>query len=125
MSAATSSRSPATWSRRRCGSERERRREEVARGGRGGGDGAAARRARPARAASEATRESFRQRFADGSLDDAEVEIEVDEAPATPFEIPGMGGQVGMINQSMMGKAMGQQPAQDAASSRSPTPGQG
>ena len=28
------------------------------------------------------------------------------EAPSTPFEIPGMGGQVGMINLSdMMGKA--------------------
>ena len=48
--------------------------------------------------ASEATRESFRQRFGDGHLDSAEVEIEVDEAPSMPFEIPGMGGQVGMIN---------------------------
>ena len=43
---------------------------------------------------SEATRASFRQRFTDGSLDEAEVEIEVDEAPAMPFDIPGMGGQV-------------------------------
>jgi len=61
--------------------------------------------------ASEATRESFRQRFRDGHLDDAEVEIDVTEAPAAPFEIPGMGGQVGMINLSdMMAKAMGQQP---------------
>jgi ATP-dependent HslUV protease ATP-binding subunit HslU len=60
---------------------------------------------------SEATRESFRQRFRDGHLNDAEVEIEVSEAPATPFEVPGMGGQVGMINLSdMMAKAMGQQP---------------
>ena len=49
---------------------------------------------------SEATRESFRQRFKDGSLNDAEVEIEVHEAPSMPFEIPGMGGQVGMINLS-------------------------
>src|SRR5881275_1961878 len=40
---------------------------------------------------SEATRQSFRQRFSDGSLDQAEVEIEVDEQPALPFEIPGMG----------------------------------
>src|SRR5687768_1713175 len=38
---------------------------------------------------STATRDSFRQRFADGSLADAEVEIEVDEAPAMPFDIPG------------------------------------
>ena len=61
--------------------------------------------------ASEATRESFRQRFRDGHLDNAEVEVEVSEAPNTPFEIPGMGGQVGMINLSeMMSKAMGQTP---------------
>jgi ATP-dependent HslUV protease ATP-binding subunit HslU len=61
--------------------------------------------------ASEATRESFRQRFRDGHLDQAEVEIEVIETPSTPFEIPGMGGQVGMINLSdMMSKAMGQPP---------------
>src|SRR5687767_8031348 len=60
---------------------------------------------------SEATRASFRQRFADGSLDSAEVEIEVHEAPSLPFDIPGMGGQVGMINLSeMMGKALGKQP---------------
>src|SRR3954462_14095773 len=61
--------------------------------------------------ASEATRESFRQRFRDGHLDGAEVEIEMVDTPATPFEIPGMGGQVGMINLSdMMAKAMGQPP---------------
>jgi len=61
--------------------------------------------------ASEATRESFRQRFRDGHLGDSEVEIDVVETPSTPFEIPGMGGQVGMINLSdMMSKAMGQQP---------------
>ncbi|HEX8654821.1 MAG TPA: ATP-dependent protease ATPase subunit HslU [Allosphingosinicella sp.] len=60
---------------------------------------------------SEATRESFRRRFDEGHLDDAEVELELNDAPATPFEIPGMGGQVGMINLSdMMGKAFGQQP---------------
>ena len=58
---------------------------------------------------SEATRQSFRQRFADGSLDMAEVEIEVDEAPAMPFEIPGMGAQVFDLK-SIMGKAMGQGP---------------
>src|ERR687897_283833 len=37
---------------------------------------------------SEATRASFRARFADGSLDGAEVEVEVQEAPAMPFDIP-------------------------------------
>src|SRR3954462_2746324 len=61
--------------------------------------------------ASEATRESFRQRFRDGHLSTAEVEIDVVETPSTPFEIPGMGGQVGMINLTdMMSKAMGQAP---------------
>ncbi|MEZ5708144.1 MAG: ATP-dependent protease ATPase subunit HslU [Blastomonas sp.] len=59
--------------------------------------------------ASEATRESFRQRIVDNHMNDAEVEIEVEDAPNMPMEIPGMGGQVGMINLSdMMGKAFGQ-----------------
>ena len=59
---------------------------------------------------SEATRASFRQRFADGSLDGAAVEIEVSEVPAMPFDMPGQGG-VGMINLSeMMSKAMGGAP---------------
>src|SRR5688572_8698710 len=58
---------------------------------------------------SEATRASFRQRFADGSLDGAEVEIEVSEASAMPFDMPGSG--VGMINLSeMMGKISGGAP---------------
>ncbi|MBA3677705.1 MAG: ATP-dependent protease ATPase subunit HslU [Sphingosinicella sp.] len=61
--------------------------------------------------ASQATRESFRQRIHDNHLNDKEVEIEVVEQPAAPFEIPGLGGQVGMINLSdMMGKAFGQAP---------------
>ncbi|WP_174291184.1 ATP-dependent protease ATPase subunit HslU [Sphingomonas bacterium] len=60
--------------------------------------------------ASQATRESFRQRFADGHLDATEIEIELEQAPAMPFEMPG-GGQMGMINLSeMMGKAFGNQP---------------
>ena len=61
--------------------------------------------------ASAATRESFRQRLQENHLNDKEVEIEVLQDSAPPFEIPGMGGQVGMINLSdMMGKAFGQQP---------------
>jgi ATP-dependent HslUV protease ATP-binding subunit HslU len=61
--------------------------------------------------ASEATRESFRQRFREGHLNGAEVELELSDTPNAPFEIPGMGGQVGMINLSeMMSKAMGQAP---------------
>ena len=59
--------------------------------------------------ASDATRESFKRRFADGHLDDTEIEIELDQAPQMPFEIPG-GGQMGMINLGeMMGKAFGGQ----------------
>jgi ATP-dependent HslUV protease ATP-binding subunit HslU len=61
--------------------------------------------------ASEATRESFRQRIVDHHMNDTEIEIEVAESPNAPMEIPGLGGQVGMINLSdMMGKAFGQQP---------------
>ncbi|HWW65056.1 MAG TPA: ATP-dependent protease ATPase subunit HslU [Sphingomonadaceae bacterium] len=60
------------------------------------------------RDASEATRASFRQRFHDGHLDDKEVEVEVEDSGGMPFEVPGMGGQVGMINLSdMMGKLGG------------------
>jgi len=61
--------------------------------------------------ASEATRESFRQRIVENAMNDVEVEIEVEEAPQLPFDIPGMGGNVGMINLSdMMAKAMGKSP---------------
>ncbi len=60
--------------------------------------------------ASEATRESFRQRIVENAMNDVEVEIEVEDAPSMPFELPGMGGNVGMINLSdIMGKAMGKQ----------------
>ena len=59
--------------------------------------------------ASEATRESFRQRIVENAMNDVEVEIEVEDSPSMPFDIPG-GGQVGMINLSeMMSKAMGRQ----------------
>ncbi|WDF72473.1 ATP-dependent protease ATPase subunit HslU [Novosphingobium sp. KACC 22771] len=61
--------------------------------------------------ASEATRESFRQRLNEGAMDDVEVEVEVEDSPSTPMEIPGMGGGIGMINLSdMLGKAMGGKP---------------
>jgi len=90
--------------------ERERRRSKV----RAAAEEAAMERlldALTGKGSSEATRASFRQRFADKALDNAEVEIEVQEAPAMPFDIPGMGGQVGMINLSeMMGKALGKTP---------------
>lgn len=59
--------------------------------------------------ASEATREAFRQRIRERHMDDVEIEIEVSDTPSMPMEIPGMGGNVGMINLSeMMGKAFGQ-----------------
>ncbi len=60
--------------------------------------------------ASQATRLSFRQRIEGDQMNDVEVEIEVADAPSMPMELPGMGGQVGMINLSdIMGKAFGQQ----------------
>jgi ATP-dependent HslUV protease ATP-binding subunit HslU len=58
--------------------------------------------------ASEATREAFRQRIRDRHMDEVEIEIEVSDSPTMPMEIPGMGGNVGMINLGeMMGKAFG------------------
>ena len=60
--------------------------------------------------ASEATRESFRQRIVENAMNDVEVEIEVEDSGGMPMEIPGMGGGIGMINLSeMMGKAFGKQ----------------
>jgi ATP-dependent HslUV protease ATP-binding subunit HslU len=61
--------------------------------------------------ASEATRESFRARIVENAMNDVEVEIELSEAPSLPMDIPGLGGNVGMINLSeMMGKALGKTP---------------
>ena len=60
--------------------------------------------------ASEATREAFRQRIVENAMNDVEVEIDVEEAPSMPFEVPGMPGGASMINLSdMFGKAMGRQ----------------
>jgi ATP-dependent HslUV protease ATP-binding subunit HslU len=90
--------------------ERERRREAV----REAASAAAMERlldALTGKDASQATRESFRLRVVDNHMNGKEVEIEVSQEPATPLEIPGLGGQVGMINLSdMMGKAFGQVP---------------
>ncbi|HMT45124.1 MAG TPA: AAA family ATPase, partial [Chakrabartia sp.] len=58
--------------------------------------------------ASQATRDAFRIRFQDGHLDQTEVEIEMEPGQQMPFELPGGGGGIGMINLSdMMGKAFG------------------
>ncbi|KPL69517.1 ATP-dependent protease [Erythrobacter sp. SG61-1L] len=60
--------------------------------------------------ASEATRESFRQRIVQNAMNDVEVEIEVEDSPSMPMDLPGMGGNVGMIDLSqMMSKAFGRQ----------------
>ncbi|TIX49663.1 ATP-dependent protease ATPase subunit HslU [Alteraurantiacibacter aquimixticola] len=61
--------------------------------------------------ASAATRESFRQRIVENSMNDTEVEVEVADAPAAQMDIPGLGGGATMINLSeMMGKAFGGPP---------------
>jgi ATP-dependent HslUV protease ATP-binding subunit HslU len=61
--------------------------------------------------ASEATRAAFHQRIIENAMNETEVEIEVEDSPSAPMEIPGMGGSVGMINLSdIMGKAFGQHP---------------
>jgi ATP-dependent HslUV protease ATP-binding subunit HslU len=90
--------------------EKDRRREAV----RAAAEEAAMERlldALTGKGASEATRQSFRQRIRDGHLDDSEVEIEVADAPSMPFELPGQPGQMSMINLSdMLGKAMGGPP---------------
>ena len=89
--------------------ERERRREAV----RGAASEAAMARlldALTGKEASEATRLSFRQRIENNQMNDVEVEVEVADGPSMPMEIPGMGGNIGMINLSdMMSKALGQQ----------------
>ncbi|ADM09180.1 ATP-dependent protease ATP-binding subunit [Parvularcula bermudensis HTCC2503] len=63
--------------------------------------------------ASEATRASFRKKLHAGELDDAEIEIDLQDSGkgAPMFDIPGMpGAQMGMINLSdIMGKALGGQ----------------
>ncbi|MBL4645756.1 MAG: HslU--HslV peptidase ATPase subunit [Hyphomicrobiales bacterium] len=61
--------------------------------------------------ASEATRDSFRKKLRDGSMDDKEIEVDVRDTsnPLSGMEIPGMpGGSVGVMNLSdIFGSAMG------------------
>ena len=89
--------------------ERDRRREKV----RAAASDAAMERlldALTGKEASEATRLAYRQRIEADQMNDTEIEIEVADSPSMPMEIPGLGGQVGMINLSdLMGKAFGQQ----------------
>ena len=90
--------------------ERDRRRDAV----RAAAEEAAMERlldALTGKGASEATRQSFRQRIREGHLDDSEVEIEVADAPSMNFDLPGQPGQMNMINLSdILGKAMGGMP---------------
>ncbi|RYY24396.1 MAG: ATP-dependent protease ATPase subunit HslU [Sphingomonadales bacterium] len=51
-----------------------------------------------------ATREAFKQRFHDGILDNTEIEIEIEQAQAMPFDIPG--GAPQMINLGEMMKGL-------------------
>lgn len=61
--------------------------------------------------ASEATRESFRERIVQNAMNDVEVEIDVVDAGNMQMDIPGLGGGATMINLSeMMGKALGGPP---------------
>ena len=52
---------------------------------------------------STATREAFKQRFHDGILDNTEIEIEVEQAAAMPFDIPGAGAQMINLGEMMKG----------------------
>ncbi|UVO52296.1 ATP-dependent protease ATPase subunit HslU [Sphingomonas sp. SUN019] len=54
---------------------------------------------------SQATRESFKQRFADGHLDKTEIELDLQQVPQMPFDVPGGAPQV--INLGEMMKAFG------------------
>jgi ATP-dependent HslUV protease ATP-binding subunit HslU len=61
--------------------------------------------------ATASTRDSFRKKLREGTLDDKEIEVQVaDTSSGMPaFEIPGMpGAQMGMVNlNDMLGKALG------------------
>jgi ATP-dependent HslUV protease ATP-binding subunit HslU len=64
--------------------------------------------------ASEATRQSFRNKLRAGELDTKEIELDIADTGSLglpTFEVPGMpGAQMGMINlNEMLGKALGQQ----------------
>ncbi|RYY43057.1 MAG: ATP-dependent protease ATPase subunit HslU [Sphingomonadales bacterium] len=52
---------------------------------------------------STATREAFKQRFQDGVLDQTEIEIEIEQAPSMPFDIPGAGPQMINLGEMMKG----------------------
>ena len=58
--------------------------------------------------ASPATKDSFRKKLRNGELDDKEIEIEVADNSGPTLDIPGMPGNVGVLNiNEMLSKAMG------------------
>ena len=59
--------------------------------------------------ASSGTRDKMREKLAAGELNERRIEIEVEASPSMPFELPGMGGQVGMIDIGGMFGKMGKQ----------------
>ncbi|MBV7255829.1 ATP-dependent protease ATPase subunit HslU [Pacificimonas sp. WHA3] len=59
--------------------------------------------------ASSGTREKMREKLLRGELNERKIEIDVEAAPQMPFEMPGMGGQVGMIDIGGMFGKMGKQ----------------
>ena len=77
MSAATSSRSCATWSRSRIALTRERKRKDVQARAAAGRRGARGRRAGRRRTPAPSTKEAFRKKLRAGELNDKEIEIEV------------------------------------------------
>ena len=60
-------------------------------------------------AAQERTRDAFREKLRRGELDAREIEIETRETASLPsFDVPGLGGGVGMINlQDLLGRSFG------------------
>ncbi|MGB3723813.1 MAG: ATP-dependent protease ATPase subunit HslU [Pacificimonas sp.] len=59
--------------------------------------------------AASGTRDKMREKLANGDLSDKKIEIDVEASPSMPFEMPGMGGQVGMIDIGGMFGKMGKQ----------------
>jgi ATP-dependent HslUV protease ATP-binding subunit HslU len=58
--------------------------------------------------ATHSTRESFRNKLHNNELDEREIEIELQSAPSSGFDVPGQPGSIGVINiQDMLGKAFG------------------
>ena len=88
---------------------RERRRADVAARAR---DAAEERviEALTSKTASPATKAKYAEKLRSGELDDTEIEIEITDSGSGGFEVPGMPGQVGMINLGDIMGRLGQTP---------------